>query len=253
MSFSPLSSFPLIVAQGDIPEYEVFRKFANNDAIGTTEEVVHVTGAAVPYHPTSAVTLEAISTSTNDIDTTGTYARTVLVYGLDANFDLITETISLNGTSASSATSNSFIRVYRAKVVSVGTYGVANEGALTIRASGAGTTFVTIRAGSGQTNTSTYTVPTGKELYITGVNFTVETAKDVSFYLKTRENADDVSSPFTSVRTINDYVGLDGNVEFDYSSSPIVIPAKTDIWITAKTSTGTSAGSAEYLGILRTL
>lgn len=82
----------------------------------------------------------------------GAGAREVTLIGLDASGNVVTEAIATNGISASSATTNSFIRLYRAYVSASGTYATAAAGshtaAIVIENSAGGTDWLTIDATS---------------------------------------------------------------------------------------------------------
>jgi len=247
MSYYP-RDFGIEIARGNIRKYQAFRKFGYNSAIGTTEEYIGADGGALPLMPTSAVTVEAISSSANDT-AAGSGARTIRIFGLDANFNEITEDITLNGTSASTATTQSFIRVFRGHVLTTGTYSSANAGNITIRQSGAGSTFVTINTSKGQTEGTHYCVPAGKSLYIRDIHISIDSAKEVDIYFYKRQDADIVSAPFSSKRLIQEYTGLISSIDFEFSPEQKV-PAKTDIWFSGSVDVSSGAASIEYNGIL---
>jgi len=237
-------------SKGTVTNHESLRKFGLNAAVGTTEGFIEINDGAGPYMPTSATTIEVISSDTSD-DVGGNGALTIDVYGLNASFARINETLTLNGTSASTASTNSFIRVYRAEVATVGAYGSSNVGNLTVRASGGGTTFLTVAAGRGQSQTSHYCVAAGHKLFIKDVHITTETAKSTSVRFWKRETADDVTTPFSPKRIVQEYIGLSESVDFEYTPE-LYIPEKTDIWATGVVSAATGAVSVEYNCILET-
>ena len=87
--------FELQISRGQIAYHEFIHKFGYNPSIGTSDETVWSEGGLYVY-PTSASTMYISSSSTADT-AAGTGARTATVSGLDANFDEISETVSLNG------------------------------------------------------------------------------------------------------------------------------------------------------------
>jgi hypothetical protein len=87
---------------------------------------------------TAAETLKVFSSSTNDTSA-GTGARTLIILGLDANFDTITEFVTLNGTTAVN-TSQSFMRVNGVLCLSAGSGG-ENEGTISVT-KGSDTNFI---------------------------------------------------------------------------------------------------------------
>ena len=172
-------------------------------------------------------------------DTAGAGARTVVVIGLDENWTETTETIVTAGASASSTTTASFIRVYRAYVEDVGTYGAANTGNIVIEDTSANA-LAQINAGKGQTQMMIYTVPAGWQALIRRINAYVEGSKpaDVDFYQ--RRNADDVTAPFTAKRIFYNFPQLTGFTNVNFSSYIGPFPAKTDIWASGTAASGSS-------------
>jgi hypothetical protein len=203
---------------------------------------------ATPNMPTTAQSVEVVSSSADD-DTGGAGAETVIIEGLDANFDFQTEEITLNGTTAVAA-SNTYIRVFRAYVGDVLTYRGNNTGAIIVRIASAGAKFCEIAATMGQTRQTGYCVPAGCELHIHDTHFHVDATKKITFHLWCAENADDVVTPFTGgKRNVHTYTGVEGSADISYIPS-LVFPEKTDIWVDAETTSGTAECSAEWNGTL---
>jgi hypothetical protein len=239
------TSYGLEVARGNRPGVTAERKFGRSAAVGTSNTVISGVGGAAPYMPTTAVTVEAISASANDT-AAGTGARTIVIAGLDANFAYATATITMAGTGATSATAGTFSRVYRAYVDTAGTYGGNNAGAITVRASGAGTSFLTIDAGMGQSQTTHYCVPAGRTAYVTDVHLTLDSTKAMDITFWRRNNGDDVSAPYAATRVVQEFDGLVAPIDFEYTL-PLKFDAKTDLWFTGKVSVGTGKASVEWV------
>ncbi len=237
--------FSLLVARGlTAPVVYPFRKFGTNPAVGATEELVSQTGAASPYRPTSAQSVEIVSADAADA-AAGAGARTVTVMGLNTLWLEVSETVTLNGTTPVALTT-AFRRIYRAFVVTAGTYGAANTGVVTVRVAGAGTTFVTMAAGRGQTETSHYTVPADRTLYIHDVHLFSESTKPTSFFMWQVPHADTATA---AKRIVIEFSGVDGAENLDYPDAMLEFGPQTDVWFGA--TAGTSANvSAEYCGYL---
>jgi len=223
----------------------VVDKFGENPSCGTTEEDVWSGGGIYPGLLTSGDTV-LIASGGDAADTAaGAGCREVTVQGLLASdWTVASEAIATAGTGASSATTSTFIRVFRAWCSATGTYGAANTAAISITTSG-GTVVADIPAGFGQTQNTHYTVPAGFSAHFYGGTVVVESTKSVELKLDYRLNADDVTVPYTAKRVAIDYAGLSGVVNLD-AANPLVFPAKTDIWITCDASSGTSAVSGRY-------
>jgi len=151
-------------------QQDYIEKFGANLSVGADIETIWETGGIYEYL-TVASTVSAISDDSGDT-VTGTGARTIEIQGLDSNYNTVTEVISTNGTSSGSASTNEFLRIYRALVKTAGSTGT-NEGHIDINAGS--TTVISIgtkgtgvnKEGFGQSQTSVYTIPAGKTGYIT--------------------------------------------------------------------------------------
>ena len=235
-------------AQGMPIGASYLRRFGVNDSVGAAHELVDSVGAATPYMPLTAVTVEAVSSSNAD-NVAGAGALTILVTGLDANFDQKTSTITLTGTTP--AVDSTFIRVTKVEVATVGTYGGSNLGTITIRASG-GTTFLTIPVGYGQSFSSHFCVPRGYYGAVTGANLSIDSNKTVDVIVRARDHANVTVAPFGPASIVQYYAGVVGSTHYDYEP-PILINPYTDVYITAATPTSTAQVSVEYWGYIAPL
>lgn len=131
------------------------QKFGSNFDIdtGSIPEDIWDFGGVYPF-PTAAAATTIESDNVAD-DSGGIGARTVKIEGLDLNFNFISETITLDGTTAVTL-SNEYIRVFRAYNITVGSNGI-NVGIITIQH--AATVIAQISANNGQTLMAVYTVP----------------------------------------------------------------------------------------------
>lgn len=232
----------VIISSGALQGYSVIHKFGRNPSVGGAPETIWMYGGKYVYL-TSPSTIYAHSTDTED-SATGTGARTITVQGLDANYNLIEETITSRSGIAST---NLFLRVFRAFVATAGTT-TTNEGNVLISTAangggvvladigliGTGTTF-----GLGQTQLALYTIPAGKTGYLTSWNIGVGSYNDqVTSTLKTRKFGSD--APFRST----DIMDIPGGLHTKNYSIPIKLTEKTDVEVIAIASTGTQVSSA---------
>lgn len=145
--------FELQVARGQIQGHEVVNVFGYASAVSTSFVSVWENNAAYVF-PTVASTMVVSSSSASD---TGV---SVQIFGLDADYNRITEVVALNGTS-NVTTTNTYWRINNVITTvgaAVGTVYVKNAG---------GTTYAQIAIGNGKTNMSVYTVPAGYTAYLT--------------------------------------------------------------------------------------
>lgn len=222
----------------------MINKFGYNPAVGTTQEDVWVGGGTYPW-PTTALAVRVASGGDANDTAAGTGARTVTVVGLDANFEPREETINLAGASQSSDTTQTFIRIVRAFVASAGTYTGSNVGTVTIEQTD-GTTVAVINPTLGQTQLALYTIPSGYIGYLVKSDISVEDNKRVDVVMYTRDNADQVTAPFTARR-------LKFQVFCNHQRSATTrhlyqaINEKTDIWWAAtNTQTGNAGVAVDF-------
>ena len=160
-------------------------KFGFNNSVGTGFE--SVTDLGTNFLPTSAAVISLVSDDAND-DDGDTGARTVKVEGLDANYALVDDTVTMNGTSAVTTT-QTFLRVFRMYVETAGSSNV-NEGEIT--ASHGGTAIAAIHSDNGgQTLMAVYTIPAGYKGYLTMFQGSISKNQEATFELRTKNGTAD--------------------------------------------------------------
>ena len=159
---SDQSDWSLEVAEGAFAKYHAVAKFGRNPDVDTgTEDIWSQGGTWVP--PTAARVHAIVSSSTDDAPA-GTGALTVSVNGLDGSYAEVTETVTLNGTSAVN-TANSYVIIHRMIVLTAGSGGT-NAGTITATAATDATVTASIQAAKGQTQMAIYQVPAGHSAYL---------------------------------------------------------------------------------------
>ena len=171
--------FELQVARGQISYHKTIFKFGFNSDIDNSLETVWAQGGLYS-HPSSASTMTVSSSSTADTSA-GTGARTVEIFGLDADYNEVSETITLNGQTAVTTT-NTYLRMNRAIVRSAGSgeqnAGVIYVGTGTVTAGVPANKYATIAVGDNQTLMCVWTVPAGYSAYLTQTDVTVATTQN---------------------------------------------------------------------------
>ena len=217
--------FELQVARNQIQGHKTLFKFGNNADINGTLETVWSTGGMYAY-PAAAIQMKVSSGSADD-DASGTGARTVLVSGLDANYNEISEVVELDGQTAV-LTTNSFLRVFRAYVVTAGSGGTAAGniyvGTGVVTAGVPATIYAEITLGANQTQMAVWTVPAGYTLYVYGGTFTASSNNTTHTVL-----GQFVFRPFGGVfRNVADVTVASEAFRYDWEI-PVPIPEKSDI------------------------
>lgn len=161
----------LNVNTGNVTNVSTAYKFGRNETIntGSVPEDIWEGGGLYTGFPVSDVeTIEVFSSNSND-NAIGTGAMAIAVFGLDANWEMQSDTIVLNGTT-SVFTTNTYRRVNRVKVLTAGSSG-HNEGSITVRHSTTTSNmFAVVPATYNQTTIAAYTIPSGYTGYIKHIN-----------------------------------------------------------------------------------
>ena len=228
--------FELQVARGQIPWHKLLFKFGNNSDINGSLETIWSRGGLYVY-PASATVMTVSSSSANDTSG-GTGARTVLVSGLDANYYEISETVILSGQTPVN-TVNSYIRMFRAFVVTAGSGGTAAGtiyvGGGTVTAGVPATVYAEIALGENQTTMALWTVPAGYTAYISAGTFSAA-SNNVAHYILGKFMFRPLGGVFRNAADIT----VNSNVfryEWDY---PLALPEKTDLEARAIALSGTN-------------
>ena len=171
--FGEYGPFELQVARGQIVGHRAITVFGFNPDVDQTEVTVWPLPSMIPQ-PAAALQMSVSSTNANDT-AEGTGARTIVVQGLDGDYDEITETVTLNGQNAV-LTAASFLRINYMYVASAGsTKSAAGDiyiGTGAVTAGVPATTYNIIKFNYNDTITGCYTVPAGHTAYVTQGQFT---------------------------------------------------------------------------------
>ena len=228
------------VANGDITGVSVVHKFGRHLAVGTGFVPVSVGGAFRTPQVASATTLrvkagDAIDTAAGD------GAREVTLQGLDETGTEVTEALATAGTSASSATTATFIRLYRAWVSASGTYASATAGShqadIVIENGAGGTDWLTIDSTDfprGQSECGVYSVPLGKTAYIANIHISVDSGKTADVVLFHRGGILETSAPYPAMRVKYQAGGVKGLAMLHTGALMGPYPALSDIGFMAK-------------------
>ena len=203
----------LDIVSGKLQGYAVRNKFGKNTDIDTTStpEDVWETGGVYTGFPTgSAETLAVLSSDANDTSA-GTGARSVTFFGLDADYNDVSETIILNGTTPVTSVST-VMRVHSAYVSDAGS-GEFNAGTITLRhSSTTANVFLNIQPARNQSNCAAYTIPAGKTGYVRRVHASIRGSNsaniDGALWIRTFGNPPRLRRPFSFTKTdrLNDLV-----------------------------------------------
>lgn len=220
--------FELQVARGQIAYHESVYKFGNNPVVGNSVETLWSEGGLYSYL-SAATVLKVSSDSTNDASA-GTGARTVELFGLDGDYNEISETVTLNGQTAVNTT-QSYLRINRMIVRSAGSGG-ANAGVLyagtgTVTTGVPANIYATINGdGSNQTLMALWTVPAGYTAYLMQYDVSNGTTSNTPAVCKLLL----VARPYGEVFQVKDVKSLTTGMHIENTLViPVKFTEKTDI------------------------
>lgn len=222
-------------------------KFGRNTAVGSTFAPIAVGGIYRTPQANAAVSLR-IKAGGNANDTAaGTGARSITLTGLNAAGDEISETIATAGASASAATTQQFIRLYRAFVATSGTYATStapsHAGSIVIEKAAGSEDWVTIQdtdIGRAQTQIAVYSVPRDRQAYITGIKISSDADKKVNLVLFQRQNILQTSAPYSAMRLVEEFTQIAGLHVLRYDQPLGPFPALTDFGFMGKAAASTA-------------
>jgi len=174
-------NLPMMVAGGYISDHTFVHKFgANFDIDNNSEpESVWTGGGLYPWSAFDTAGVLVVVSDDTDDDVGEAGATEIVVEGLDEDYNLVTETFTMDGTDDVTGT-KTFKRVFRAYV----TAGATNAGNITV--SRGGTVVAQIDEGRGQTLMAVYTIPAGYTGYLLCGDFSVQKNKDAQVLMYVR-------------------------------------------------------------------
>jgi len=213
-----------IIAEGNLAGHSAIRIFGYNPSVGTSWETIHHPSTLRTYLA-SVERLQVVSTDTDDDGApVGNGARTITITGLDSNYDVLTEVVTMNGTT-NVLTDESFLRINSVAVTTAGSTGY-NEGTITISNNADNIVLEQIDPQRNASMAAAYTVPNCCTAYIVQAVATEGSSKgsEFGFWIRT------FGGLWTQKRGI---VLLDSNIVLPMFI-PMKLPAKTDIEIRSK-------------------
>lgn len=232
--------FGLQVSRGQIMGHRAVTIFGYNPDVDTSEETIW-TGGGIITHPAAAGVLKVSSGSTNDA-AAGTGARTIVINGLDANYNEISETVTLNGQTPIN-TIKEYLRVQNLYVATAGSgltaAGIIYVGTGVVTSGIPDTIYNQIAVGDNASLTAHYTIPAGYTGYFTYGNIgsgQLTGSHQITGRLLT--------SGATDIRRTAAIVAFGSGVQNFNFSEPLEIPEKTDVEASAVSSAGNTQVSA---------
>lgn len=241
--WEPMSGkdFLIEVGKGNVPGHSLVRVNGANSAASTTLQDIWGTGGVkVPLQ--AAETMDIVSTDTTNDISGGTGANVVRVVGVGATGASQTEDVTLLATVV--PTIATFLRVDYIELVSVGTYGGSNLGAITATATTAATVQATMAIGEGRSGQSHYFVPLGFNAQLMRISITVDSNKTADVHMNERAAALDITTPFSPVISRHHWEGI--NYSEETFKANHLFSELTDIWFACQMTSGTGEVDVDY-------
>jgi len=216
--------FDLQVARGQIEGHSTVSIFGYQPSIGTSSIAVWENASAYTF-PSSASTMTVASGSASD------NGATVLVVGLDANWNQISETVTI--ATGGTTTVNSYLRINNLFLATPASGQTTNVGQITIKVST--TTYAQINVGIGKSQNAWYSVPANYDFYLDQVEINTSNSYTssviVTYNVQATNNVTGTTlsvlqQPFVSIFTIT-------------RPNPFKYTQKYDLQFQLKASTGT--------------
>lgn len=244
--FGEYGPFELQVARGQIVGHRSVTIFGFNPDVDQTEVSVWPLQSLIT-RPATALQMRVSSTNINDT-AAGTGARTIVIEGLDGDYNEITETVTLNGQTFVSTTA-AFLRINYTYVATAGS-SLSAEGDIyvgtgTVTAGVPATVYDIIKFNYNDTVTGSYTVPAGHTAYLSqGLFSTGQASGSTQVQGRLLAFGIDGIRRTAAVTTLNngtaDYV-------FEY---PVPFPEKTTLEATAVGSANNNSVSTMFILVL---
>ena len=215
--------FDLQVSRSQIMGHSTVNIYGFQNAVTTANIPIWEVAGAYTF-PASATIMHLASS----VNTTGDIGPTIKINGLDSGYNVISETLTLNGTTVVN-TVNSYLRINSMLVTSG-----APTGVITLKDLTNTTTYAQISASFGRTQMAIYTVPAGYTFYLSRVDAYTSANGSTADWVQYR-NVNTTSAGVTSLTQQAPFT----NTYHSQRVMPRPFDEKTDIQLQAKTSANT--------------
>jgi hypothetical protein len=253
MPHTDSTDFFFEVSRGHVPGHSPLVIDSRLPVVGIADGMVDIWAGGGDLDRLEAAELvEIVSTDAADVRILGSGARTVLIEGLGAGYELQSETVELLGT-GTAVTALAYLRVLRMVSLTTGA-GHINAGDITATAATAGTVQCQLAQGKSVSENSQFTVPDGQLLRLIRADINVVRlvgGGNISSMVVVESFEDVAGSEFARHRElevqIDTGMGHFPGVEFVVGGS---LAARTDIRIQAGTDKDNTEVRCRLCGVL---
>ncbi len=213
-----------------------------SSVVATTYEKLNELNSLV--YLTTAATMRVKAGGNANDDVAGSGTRQVTIYGVSDTFSLVNEQIATAGVSASSATTQTYRRIYQIRDSENGTIRGTNAADITVEDGAGAADHITMPAGAAIGYTGLYTVPVAHKAYPVSLSAHIADKKKLSIRLMEAVGANITSAPFRAAIVLHEWIDVE-DVAFSFDLGVFrEIAGQTDIWLEAKTDTATASVTA---------
>ena len=230
------------VTETDVTSSYLIDKSGATESLGTSPATMVTVWDGTGLYPWNTFTGSGdklyVNSSTDDPKVRG---KTLFLEGLDSSYNLISETVTLNGSNSAIAvsTTNNFYRIVRATLTGMNTNYLPHDYDIELHyGSSSGTIVDKITALYGRTQSCTYTVPAGYEAFVLAVNGSSGKNDEITSMIWTRPYND-------TWRQIKTFKFISGTYEHNFRT-PLKIPEKSDLEMRAYALVESSRVSVEF-------
>ncbi len=227
--YYPSEDQKLNIARGLVKGTSIRNIFGYNSSVNNSFKPLWELTSVYTY-PTQNLTMDVVSTNTNDTSVT------VKIVGLDSDYNELSETLTLNGTSTVTS-NNEYFRINDVITIAGNADGNVNV-------TNSSVTYARIRAGDGRNQASIYTVPANTSFYLYRIDGFSATATGSQYVVFRNEvtNSSNVTFRVAETTFINQ-MNIQRRLPFKYD-------AKSDIQFQCKSSASTNEIGVFGEGIL---
>jgi hypothetical protein len=237
---------------------ESIQKFGHNNLVSTSYVPITLGGFYRTPLFNAGTTLRVKAGGNANDTAAGTGARLIRLEGLDSTGAYICEDLATAGASASAATTNTFVRLFRTYVKESGTYATQAAGShaanIVIEKSAGSEDWATIQVDGfpqAQSGIAAYTVPAGKTAYIKQLYVSVSSTKVGSIILFQRTGANKTSAPYDGMRMLLELHNIENFADFDPEMPLGPFKEFTDLGVLGKFTSGTAEMDVAFEILLR--
>ncbi len=232
INFDP--EFYLEAEKGNVPGHRVFTLFGRNESVDNNDAAICLNGIYRMPNFSNATQLRIKAGGNAGDSFAGAGARGVTFFGLNELGDRVTETVQTEGNGASALTTNTFSRLFGARVSESGSYVTdfpndSQLGVITIEDAAGTEDWAIIDQEISRTQLGAYSIPKGETAHFLNIYSSSDGNKPYNFSLISRTGIDILTAPFAPFVKAGSIIGLEVPFSPIFSTPIGPFPELTDL------------------------